>query len=206
MKNKAFTLIEKYAKVLAEMEGYDQKATKIIINIDDRIFETEDGCDFHNLTSKDVIVASGTSGSLYPVEHKLVKSQKDIGAIVLSRTPYCKRCETLRQPITAAIDDMAQIVGHTVQCVPYDEKSIGKALRSATGCLIKDHYTLTTGRNLYEAVVALTVLEKSAEINTKAKVLGGVKPLPRWEAVLMRQVYKRKYSKAEQEVKAEEGR
>ncbi len=206
MKKKSFELIKKYAHMLSEMDGFDQGPAKIMINVDGRIYETEDGCNFADLKPTDVIIASGTAGSLYPVEHKLLKNSKEMNAIVLSATPYCKRCEQYGKDITAAIDDMAQIVGYRAKCVPYGERAITRALHSAAGCLVKDHYTITMGRNLYEAVVALTVLEKSAEINTKAEVLGGVKPLPKWEADLMRMVYKKKYSKAEQEVKMDEGR
>lgn len=206
MKNKTFALIEKYARVLAEMEGFDPATGKILVNVDGRIYETEDGCDFMNLKQADVVIASGAMGSLYPVEHQMLKPGKEIKAVVLSRTPYCKRFEQYGKDITAAIDDMAQIVGYKAKCVGYGDKAIRRALKNSAACLVKDHYTITTGRNLYEAVVALTVLEKSAELNTKAEVLGGVKHLPKLEADLMRQVYKKKYSKAEQEVKTEEGR
>ena len=206
MKNKSFALIEKYAKVLSDMDGYEKGTWKIFVSVDGRIYETEDGSDFAALKQSDVVIASGATGSLYPVEHHLLRSHKDIGAVVLSQTPYCKRAMQYGKDIVAAIDDMAQIVGYKAPFVGYSDKAISRALKKSTGCLVKDHYTITTGRNLYEAVVALTVLEKSAELNTKAEVLGGVKTLPKWEAELMRQVYKRKYSKAEQEVKKEEGR
>ncbi|MBR4020657.1 MAG: hypothetical protein IKI99_05030 [Firmicutes bacterium] len=206
MKNKSFALIEKYAKVLAEMEGYDKENWKIFVNVDGRIYETEKGADFADLKRGDVVIASGATGSLFPVEHHLLRSGKDIAAVVLSTTPYCRRFMQYGKDITAAIDDMAQIVGYKASCVGYGDKAISRALKSSTGCLVKDHYTITTGRNLYEAVVALTVLEKSAELNTKAEVLGGVKTLPKLEADLMRQIYKKKYSKAEQEAKKAEGR
>ena len=64
-------------------------------------------------------------------------------------------------------------------------KSIGKALRGNAGCLILRGtdkkgkgigYTLTMGRSLYEAIVALTVLEKSAEISFLAEKIGGAGP------------------------------
>ena len=206
MKHKSIALMEKYAKVLSEMEGYDRETWKIFITVDGRIYETENGADFADLKRRDVVIASGATGSLFPVEHHLLREGKDIQAVVLSRTPYCRRFEQYGKDIVAAIDDMAQIVGHKAPCVGYGDKAISRALRSSAACLVKDHYTITTGRNLYEAVVALTVLEKSAELNTKAEVLGGVKYLPKLEAQLMRQVYKKKYSKAEQEVKKEEGR
>ena len=206
MKNKTFALIEKYAKVLSEMEGYDIETWKIFVNVDGRIYQTENGADFACLKRGDVVISSGAMGSLYPVEHQLLKNGKDMNALVLSSTPYCKRFTQYGKDITAAIDDMAQIVGYKAKCVGYGDKAIGRALKNSAACLVKDHYTITTGRSLYEAVVALTVLEKSAELNTKAEVLGGVKHLPKLEADLMRQVYKKKYSKAEQEIKAEEGR
>lgn len=206
MKHKVFAFIEKYAKVLSEMEGYDRETWKIFVSVDGRIYETENGADFAGLKRGDLVIASGATGSLYPVEHHLLRNSKDIEAVVLSTTPYCRRCLQYGKDITAAIDDMAQIVGYKAPCVGYSKKAISRALKSGSGCLVKDHYTITTGRNLYEAVVALTVLEKSVELNTKAEVLGGVKTLPKWEAGMMHQVYRRKYSKAEQQVKKEEGR
>jgi len=86
-------------------------------------------------------------------------------------------------------------------------------LKDNVGCLVLSGYndqgegigyTVTMGRNLYEAVVAMTVLEKSAEVTLLAEKIGGAKPIPRWEAKLMRLVYKMKYSKAEEKVKASE--
>ena len=50
-----------------------------------------------------------------------------------------------------------------------------------------------------EAVVALQVLEKSAEVNLKAEVIGGAKFLPADEAEEMRRMYLEKYSRREQE-------
>ena len=49
MKNKTFALIEKYAKVLSEMEGYDRETWKIFVNVDGRIYETENRADFGEL-------------------------------------------------------------------------------------------------------------------------------------------------------------
>ena len=79
-------------------------------------------------------------------------------------------------------------------------------MKKATGCMVKDRYTISTGRSLFEAVTALQVLEKSAEVNIKAEVLGGPVPVVRMEAKLMRMIYKKKYSRKEAAVKAGEGR
>lgn len=206
MSNKAFQLIQKYAFQLAEMDVAAAKNCKIMVNLNGRIYETEDGCDFANLQSKDISIVSGAMGSSYALEHKLLKNGKDIKAIVLSKLPYCQMAAARGRVLAASLDDMAQIVGPKVCLVHYDEKALTRALRKASGCFVRDKYTITTGRNLYEAVIALDVLEKAAEIDMKADLIGGAKPLSLWEANRMRVNYKRKYSKAEQEVKDEEGR
>ena len=65
---------------------------------------------------------------------------------------------------------------------------------------------MTVGRSLFEAVVALQVLEKSAEVSLKADVLGGAVAVPTEEARKLRRIYLEQYSKAEAAVKSEEGR
>lgn len=209
MDNNIYEMIEKYAGELASMEGYDRDDWKIIVKLGGVCYETAGGADFAALSPGDVMIFSDEDGD-YPVERELLLTDNEINALVLSRTPYCSQVAKRGRPLTAALDDMAQIVGYQVETVPYEKKAIDDALKKATGCFIKERsagkgYTITTGRNLYEAVVALTVLEKSAEVNLKAEALGGAKPLPKIEAGFMRMIYKKKYSVAEQEVKSKEG-
>ena len=59
--------MEKYAKVLSEMEGYDRETWKIFITVDGRIYETENGADFADLKRRDVVIASGATGSLFQI-------------------------------------------------------------------------------------------------------------------------------------------
>lgn len=205
MSNNAFILIHKYALQLAEMDGYLPGSCKVMVNLNGRIYETEDGCDFGNLQPKDISIVSGATGSAYPVEHNLLRNEEEMKAVVLSKTPYCKRIGDFGGDLVAAVDDMAQIVGPKVYCVAYDGKEMTRALHKAAGCFVRGQYTVTLGRNLYEAVTALQVLEKAAEIDTKAETIGGIKPIPLWEAKFMRHHYQKKYSKAEQAVKSAEG-
>lgn len=130
-------------------------------------------------------------------------------AAIISRTPYCQKMLARLQEkgiFRPVLDDMAQIVGPQVQVIPEEIGAMTSALRKAaavfvcTGTDAQGHvtgYTLTVGRSHYEAVVALTVLEKSAEVYLKAEILGGGKPLSRFDAHLMRTIYMKKYSKAE---------
>ena len=61
-------------------------------------------------------------------------------------------------------------------------------------------YAITVGRNPYEAVVAMTVLEKSAEIVLKASAIGGAKELGYFVVNTNRRKYLNKYSRAERRI------
>ncbi len=62
---------------------------------------------------------------------------------------------------------------------------------------------ITVGRDPYEAFVAMTVLEKAAEVALKAEVLGGARPLVQPLAAVERLVYRNKYSAAERKFEDE---
>lgn len=206
MNNRAFELINKYALQLGAMPGHDASAAKIMVNLNGRIYETEDNCDFLCLQPGDISIVSGAMGSSYPLEHNLLKNSPDMKAIVISNTTFCKAVGAYGKALYASVDDMAQIVGPKVLTVEYEERELSRALRKTSGCFVRGKYTLTTGRNLYEAVVALEVLEKAAEIDLKAGLIGGAKKLPLLEGLHMRRNYLKSYSKAEQTAKSEEGR
>ncbi|MFQ9891599.1 MAG: hypothetical protein ACLRWH_00155 [Emergencia sp.] len=205
MDNNTFDMMKKYAEELAELPGTDRGAWRIMVNLDGRIYETAEGCDLSDLKRGDVAIVEGGSKD-YPVERGLLLERGESKALVLSKTTFCTLAAKKNMKLVPALDDMAQIVGPQAETVDYEEKKIRKALKKSTGCFVKDRYTISTGRSLFEAVTALKVLEKSAEINIKAQVLGGPVPVARAEARLMRQIYKRKYSKSEAAVKAKEGR
>lgn len=199
----------KYGKVLAE-QGYPIGSAKFILQTEEGVFATKADADFANITEDDV-------EKLWV--HELPIHKAEMKAIVYSQTPHLQQCLKDAKPFPAMLDDMAQIFGPSCYIVDGRDgndsrgKSLFKALKDNVGCLVLKGfnkkgegvgYTVTMGRNLYEAVVATTVLEKSAEVFLLAEKLGGGKPIPKWEAKLMRMVYKKKYSKAEEKVKASE--
>ena len=59
MSNRAFQLIHKYACQLAELDAAATASSKIMVNLNGRIYETEDGCDLANLQPKDISIVSG---------------------------------------------------------------------------------------------------------------------------------------------------
>lgn len=224
MGNNTYEMICKYAAELAAMEH--SGPVSIMVRSGKNTWMTRANADFENLKPEDIIAAEELIQAADPdsaaeeggegragdrrrraLAEVLLGEQEnsELQAMVLAVTPSCSRIARRGTPLMAALDDMAQIIGWQVRQAEPDAASIRRALRNSAACFIGDA-VLTTGRNLYEAVVALSVVEKSAEVTLRAESLGGVRLLRRAEAQLMRMIYKRKYSKAEQAVKVREGK
>lgn len=207
-----YEVIAKYGKMMTS-QGYPVgEAAMIIVETPEGLFKTKLGADMANLKEEDIEKMAKT---------KLPVPRADMKALVYSQTPYLTKCLKEAKPFPSALDDMAQIVGPACYIIDArpgkSNKDIGRAMKKAfkanTGCMVLKGsnkkgegvgYTLTVGRNLYEAVVAMTVLEKNAEVYCLAQKIGGVKALKKFDAKLMRFVYKNKYSKKETEVKTAE--
>lgn len=202
-------VMNKYGKVLTS-QGYTVGNAKFILQTEDGVYATKADANFEDITEDDI-------EKLWV--HELPIHKPEMKAIVYSQTPHCQQCLKEAKPFPAMLDDMAQIFGPSAYIVDGRDgndsrgKSLFKALKDNVGCMVLKGfnkkgegvgYTITMGRNLYEAVVATAVLEKSAEVFLLAEKIGGGKPIPKWEAKLMRMVYKKKYSKAEEKVKASE--
>ena len=169
----------------------------LMIKHEDKVFATCPNADFAALDESDVVEVT----HLGNIEKEILLDSKELTAMVISRPPYASICIDCKKPIHAVLDDMAQIVGEVVQVVPYEKKSIAKALKKAGGVMIERGSLITTGRTMYEAFTAMTVLEKTAEVILKAPVIGGARRLSHSDAAKMRSIYKKSYSKAEKEHK-----
>ena len=150
-------------------------------------------------------------------------------ARIEAKLPYTQQCIREGREILVALDDVAQIIGSKVRIVPDDDLEIAKALTHSAAVLVdaeklldengalpvsgssmdgklrrEQDYVVTTGRDPYEAFVALTVVEKAAEIQILSDALGGVKPIPDRQVRKLRQNYLSKYSKPGRKRRAEE--
>jgi len=191
--------IAKYAAMMANLEYSIGEEPKIFMVQEDHCYATATGADFSNITESDI-----EDLTYYDViEGEVLEELPEMEALVIAQPPYLGICIAANREIPAVLDDMAQIIGQRVCIVAHEKKAIAHALSKAAGVMTKDGYVITCGRNLYEAYVAMTVLEKNAEVTLKAAVLGGAKEISSFDAKLMREVYKKKYSKAEKEHKDE---
>lgn len=205
-----YQVIKKYGHMMSEQEYPAGKDAIMMLETSKGVFATKKGADLADLKDEDI---EKTEMKQLPVADRQIK------AMVYSRTPFCQKCIREKKPFQAILDDMAQIIGPEV-CIADGtsgeqsaREAAAKALESSTGCFVLTGtdsegqgtgYTVTAGRSLYEAVVAMTVLEKSAEVFWLARKIGGGKPIDRPTAEYMRENYKKNYSKAEEEIKTGE--
>ena len=106
----------------------------------------------------------------------------------MSTAPFTARFSVLRRALPPVLDDLAQLTGRHVACVgslPHKRPRRDAVLIAGRGALVlgADH----------EAVAM--VVEKAARAWIGAAGIGGAIALPTWEALLMRVVYARSYSK-----------
>lgn len=175
-------------------QSYPVKNAVLVLNDDGELFSTKAGADFDNLSEADI-------------DKNIFNFIPDGGvnkAMVLFNTPGATLFLEQRRDWKPALDDMAQIIG---PCCKYHH-SVPHRMGQNAGCFVENiagqSYCLTVGRTLYEAIVAMTVMEKSATVAILAEKLGGEKPLGGFDTRLMRFVYRKKYSKAEEKVKSDE--
>ena len=201
----ASDIIIKYAKMISVLPFSAGDAPRIIFRQGDRCYMTARGAAFQCLRPDDIVDITDHDQSQLPAAAALMKSKK-LNAMILCEPPYTGICIDSRHVIPAVLDDMAQIVGPEVSIVEPDEKQISKALSRSTSVMVENSCLIAGGRNLYEAYVAVQIIEKSAETILKAQVIGGVRRIDPRLARFMHYKYQHSYSKAEKEIRdTEEG-
>ena len=188
-----------YGRKLTEMDHPVEEAV-LYYKQGGRCLKNASSADLANIQYDDILDCSHFS---IPEKDWLL-DEKDMRAMILARPTYIGLCLAIQRPIEAVLDDMAMIIGQNVLIAPREKKAIDKALRGRFAVMIEDQNVLVVGRTFYEAFTALTVLEKAAELQLKADVLGGGIPVPPARAALEHRIYTMKYSKAEESHKLRE--
>lgn len=136
---------------------------------------------------------------------KVFKKRKGTNAIIISSLNYTTVVAQSGRTIPPLLDDLAQIVGPSVRCSKTQNATeVLSKLIGRNACMIKNKGAFATGRTLDEANTTTRVLEKGAKAFIESSMIGGVKPISKIEAVLMHFIYKKKYSKLDQNMKIKE--
>ena len=198
-----YKIISEYAEDLAGTGISLGDDPKIIYERDGRCYMTIPGADLSALQETDICDVTDRSEEELPAAAALSRS-KDLSAMIIASPPYTGICIESHHEIDAVLDDMAQIAGPKITIVSADEKEILRALKKASSVMIDSGFLIAGGRNLYEALTNLLIVEKSAEVTLKAQVIGGVRPLGAGISRHMHHIYQKKYSAEEAKLRAAE--
>lgn len=200
-------IIDYIDKLITEKLLYGTKDV-LSVRVDDNSFlVTPLDTELKNVKIEDIVkvnMSDNLSGE-YDRLKCIYKARADINAIIHIYPKHCVTIANAGLNIPAVLDDMAQIVGPSAKSTKNsDNSSVIKTLKGRNCCFIKGDGVISTGRTMDESFVGCLVLEKAAQVYVEASVLGGAKVINIIEAKLMRFIYKKKYSKADQTRKMEE--
>jgi len=134
----------------------------------------------------------------------ILNARPDIGALIHHHVPHTSSLACAGAALPVCVEDMAQIIGGEVRCAKYVPggrhqtlaeaavKAIGK---KAMAVLLRNHGTVVGGRTLEEAMVAVQVLEKAAQVWLQARLTGKPTAIPARFVVEERFRYLYKYGK-----------
>ena len=173
----------------------------VTVKIDGESFlATPMGKMLKDVTEDDLIVVKK---ALAEGEYKTIANaysvREDVNAVVHIYPKNCSIIANCGVNVPAVLDDMVQIVGLSAKCVKA-ENVVG-ALKGRNCCFIVKDGIISTGRTLDEAYTGCLVLEKAAQVYIEVQALGGEKKVGAIGGLLEHIIYKKKYSKIDQESK-----
>lgn len=132
----------------------------------------------------------------------IYNARDDINCVIHSKKPEIVSASKMGGTFRPLLDDFAQLVGVTLKTGEYNPgntiktaKKVVRKLKGRNAVLVKDNGAICAAGNKYDAEAVEMVLEKELRTDAAAKLFGGAKYINPVEAVLMRVVYKTKYSK-----------
>ena len=149
---------------------------------------TPSGLDYSKLTPDQMVIVNMKTeeyeGELkptieVPLHAKLLLTRPEVNGIVHTHSSKALAVAVTRKGIPPICDDQVQILGGDVRCADYTfpggpemADAVEVAIRDRMGALIANHGAIAMGRNLKEALVGATVLEKTARIWIDVQALG----------------------------------
>lgn len=132
----------------------------------------------------------------------IYNAREDINCVIHSKKPEILSASKMGGTFKPLLDDFAQLVGVTLKTGEYNPansmktaKKIVRKLKGRNAVMLKDNGAVCAAGNMYDAEAVEMVLEKELRTDAAAKMIGGAKYINPVEALLMRVIYKTKYSK-----------
>lgn len=165
------------------------------------MYITKANADFANLKESDVekIDLVNSDSNEYKLHAQIYTLRDDINAICHVHPKWVAPVAKAGATIPTVLDDMAQIVGPKCKTAKNTIEDIVANLKGVNSCLIKDDGCITSGRTMSEAFTCIMVLDKASHCFVSSAVIGKNVTINFLEAKLMQIIYKKKYSKVNQE-------
>ncbi|MFZ7104516.1 MAG: class II aldolase/adducin family protein [Peptococcaceae bacterium] len=176
---------------------------------DSNIFITPSGMDYEHLVPDDIvkvnregkIIAGWRKPSSELLLHlEIYRARSDVNAVIHTHSLYAGAYAAARKEILPLIEDMAQVIGGTVEVAEYAlpgtaelAQNAVKALGIKGAVLLANHGAVGVGKDLEEAFKACLLLEKTAHIGIAAAVLGEPHVLSARDVQMMRNAYLTSY-------------
>lgn len=135
-----------------------------------------------------------------PMHAAIYRARPDVKAIIHVHSINASACAAAQVEIPCIMEDMASMVGGPVKVARYaisGSEELGQnaveALADRNAVLLANHGVVAVGRDLSEAFRTCLIVEKSAEIFLKARILGNPVPLAESEVKFLREFFLNSY-------------
>jgi L-fuculose-phosphate aldolase len=162
---------------------------------------TPTGTDYLSMRAEDIVIVNletgeargGKPSSEKDLHAEIYRRRSEVEAVIHTHSMSACTVAAARREVPPILDDLAQIVGPSLRVADYAlpgtpkmRKTVLRALRGRMAALMANHGAVALGRSMEEALVCARIVEKGCR---------GAKSINKVEAVLMHEVYLRKYSK-----------
>ncbi|NLM51251.1 MAG: class II aldolase/adducin family protein [Firmicutes bacterium] len=176
---------------------------------DDSFWITPSGMDYQSLTWEDLVrveVASGKDqgrwkpSSEWRLHAAIYRKRPDCKAIVHTHSIYATAFAVARAAIPPITEEMAQVVGGSVEVADYAlagtwqlAENAAQALGDKAAVLLANHGLVGVAATLPEALKVCQIVEKTAQVALLSRMLGPVSPLCAEDVSLLRNFYLTSY-------------
>jgi L-fuculose-phosphate aldolase len=170
---------------------------------------TPSGMDYSRLVPDQMVIVNMKTGEYegdlkpsieVPIHAKILLAKPNINGIVHVHSSKALAVAVTRKGIPPICDDQVQILGGDIKCAAYTypgtpeiAETVLEALDERNGALIANHGSIAIGRTLKEALVGVTVLEKTAQIWIDVQALGGAVEISKEDCEYYHDFFMNKY-------------
>jgi len=179
---------------------------------DEYMVITPSGMDYFRLSPDQMVIVNMRTreykGSLkpsieVPVHAKILLTRSEVNGIVHTHSTNALAVASARKGIPPICDDQVQILGGDIRCAAYTfpgtesmADSIVEALKNRAGALIANHGAIAVGRSVKEALIGVTVLEKTAQVFLNVQRIGGAVDISMEDCEAFHDFFLHKYGQA----------